>query len=99
MNMIILKGKLRRSFSENVFSLTRMHRIEPNRSALHSSTLGASNDVSTIIVGHIFHDLGGSKSRKSCKIAEISTPLVHQDKLIFGVLWLNSHFTHENASY
>ena len=76
-----------------------MHRIQPNRNALHSSTLGASNDVSTIIVRHIFNDLGGSEGRKSCKIAEISTALAHQDKLIFGDLRLNSHFTHEDASY
>ena len=76
-----------------------MHRIDLNRRALNSSTLGASNDVSTTIVGHIFNVLGGSESQKSWKIVEISTGLVHQDKLIFGVLRKNSNFTHKDALY
>jgi len=49
------------------------------RGALHSSSLGASNDVSTSILGHIFSDLGSSKGRKSCKIVKISTGLGHQN--------------------
>ena len=76
-----------------------MHRIDLNRRALNSFTLGASNDVSTTIVRHIFNVLGGSESQKSWEIVEISTGLIHQDELIFGVLRKDSRFTHKDASY
>ncbi len=44
--------------------LTKMHRIDLNQSALHSSRLGASNDVSTVILGHMLSDLSWSEESK-----------------------------------
>ena len=49
----------------NPASLTGMHHIEINRTAIHSSVPGASNEVPMVFLGHLFNDLDLSESPNS----------------------------------
>ena len=76
--------------------------IAPNQSALHSSHLGASIDVPTMIIGLILTDLGGPEGWNSSKIPQI--PSIFKATDLQGIteyprIVKMLLFTHRNVSH